>query len=359
MRRIPVAIALLALPAVAAAQSDSTPARIVAVGDVHGDFERFVRVLRDAGVIDRKNRWSGGRTRLVQTGDILDRGPHSRRIMDLLMELEEQAKEAGGRVHALTGNHEAMNVLGDLRYVSAAEYEAFRSPQAERLRDRAYEALADPARKDDAAYREQWEADRPLGWVEHRLAFEAGGRYGNWIRGNDAVLKLGRYLFVHGGIGPAYADVPIDTMNARVRQDLEAADTVRGIADDPEGPLWYRGLAQGDEALLDAHVDHVLERFDVDHLVIGHTVTGGTVLTRHGGKVIMIDVGLSEVYGGTPACLIIENGVPRTLHRGTELELPLDGDPLPYLKAAAALDPAPSRLRKLIDALEGAAAPPA
>jgi hypothetical protein len=129
-------------------------------------------------------------------------------------------------------------------------------------------------------------------------------------------------------------------------------ERVGAAAEDPEGPLWYRGLATGDETLLAPHVDSVLAAFGVRHIVIGHTVTAGTVLPRFGGKVIMIDVGLSAAYGGPPAALVIEKGVPYTVHRGQRLKLPLTGDLLPYLRAAAATDPAPSRLQKLIERLE-------
>ena len=52
--------------------------RIVAVGDVHGDVPALTGVLRAAGVMDRDNNWSGGKTHLVQNGDLLDRGPESR-----------------------------------------------------------------------------------------------------------------------------------------------------------------------------------------------------------------------------------------------------------------------------------------
>ena len=327
--------------------------RIVAVGDVHGDFVQFLTVLRQAAVIDAKNNWIGGKTHLVQTGDVLDRGPESRKAMELLMDLAPQAEHAGGRVHALIGNHEAMNIFGDLRYVSPDEYEAFRSPNAEGLRNRAFKALADSTKKNDPAYRKQWDVEHPLGWVEQRLAFEGNGRYGSWIRTHNAVLKIDDFLFLHGGIGPKYLDQSISALNTGVRQALESGGSAPGIAEDTEGPLWYRGLATGDEALLAGHVDQVLANFGVKHVVIGHTVTAGTVLPRFDGKVIMIDVGLSAVYGGPPACLVIEHGVPFTLHRGQKLDLPLNGDPLPYLRAAAALDPPPSRLQKLIDRLVG------
>src|SRR5437867_6471690 len=80
------------------------PERIVAVGDIHGDFDAFVAILQQSGIIDAEQRWSGGRATLVQTGDIVDRGSKSRQAMDLLMSLEKQASKAGGRVVALLGN---------------------------------------------------------------------------------------------------------------------------------------------------------------------------------------------------------------------------------------------------------------
>ncbi len=338
---------------------DTFPAveRIVAVGDVHGDFGQFVTVLRQTGVIDEKNHWAGGRTNLVQTGDVPDRGPDTRKILEFLMELGPQAEKAGGQVHALIGNHEAMNIVGDLRYVTPGEYAAFRSPNAEALQQRAFKALADSTRKNDAAYRDQWLAEHPLGWVEQRLGYEGNGRYGTWIRGHNAVLRIGDYLFLHGGIGPKYAEQTLADINAAVRHSLEpGADGAAAM--DPEGPLWYRGLTGGDDAPLAADVDRTLARFGVKHMVIGHTVTAGAVMTRYDGKVIMIDVGLSAVYGGPPACLVIEKGVPYALHRGQKLALPMGGDPLPYLRAAAALDPPPSRLQKLIDQLGGAVRQP-
>ena len=345
------------LPPAAAAQDTFGPVdRIVAVGDVHGDFAQFVSILRQAGVIDDHNRWHGGRTHLVQTGDILDRGAESRKVMELLIALAPQAARAGGRVHALIGNHEAMNILGDLRYVVPGEYAAFADGKSAQLRDRVFKVMGDPALQKDTAYRRQWNEQHPLGWVEHRFAFEGNGRYGTWIREHNAVIRIGDYLFLHGGISPKYVDTPLADLNAGVRKALtpEAASSPDNIAGDSLGPLWYRGLAQGDEAPLAAHVDSVLARFGVKHVVIGHTVTAGTVIPRYDGKVITIDVGLSSAYGGPPAALIIEQGVPWTLHRGTKLALPLGGDPLPYLRAAAALDPQPSRLQPLIDQLAAA-----
>jgi hypothetical protein len=122
--RVLFVVALLACAAVTpAADSVWTGVdRIVAVGDVHGDYQQFVTVLRSASVIDERDTWIGGATHLVQTGDIPDRGPDTRKIFELLQRLEKQAKKDKGMVHALIGNHEAMNVYGDLRYVTPEEY---------------------------------------------------------------------------------------------------------------------------------------------------------------------------------------------------------------------------------------------
>jgi len=333
--------------------------RIVAVGDVHGDYGQFITVLRQAGVVDGKGRWTGGRTHLVQTGDVPDRGPDTRKIMDLLMALAPQAEKAGGHVHPLVGNHEAMNVLGDLRYIHPGEYAAFRSSNSKEMQERAWKALSDSARRGDAAYRAQWLSEHPLGWVEHRFAFEGNGRYASWIRGNNAVLKVNDYLFLHGGIGPKYVDTTLAALNAGVRRALDAGSQppAGNMAEDPEGPLWYRGLASGDEAALSAHVDSVLARFGVRHVVIGHTVTPGAILPRFAGRVIMIDVGLSAAYGGPPAALVIEGGTAYALHRGTRLELPMTGDVLAYLESAAALEPANSRLRQYLEGVKAGKAP--
>src|SRR5512138_2728203 len=89
--------------------------RIVAIGDVHGAYPEFVSILQRTGLIDREGKWIGGSTSLVQVGDVIDRGRQSRQCLDLLMELERQAKRAGGRVIPLLGNHEVLNILGDYR----------------------------------------------------------------------------------------------------------------------------------------------------------------------------------------------------------------------------------------------------
>src|SRR5687768_13352063 len=129
--RMPARLLLLALllAALLCGNTWEGVERVVAIGDVHGDFKQFLEVLRYADLIDGKNKWTGGKTHVVQLGDIPDRGPDTRKIMDLLIDLEKQAKKKGGMVHVLIGNHDAMNVYGDLRYTTPEEFAAFKTMQ--------------------------------------------------------------------------------------------------------------------------------------------------------------------------------------------------------------------------------------
>jgi hypothetical protein len=278
------------------------------------------------------------------------------------MKLEKQAKKADGAVHALIGNHDAMNVYGDLRYVTREEFESFKTPKSAELLDQYRKAHAEELKSAGktagAEYWRKWEAEHPPGFIEHRREFQPGGKYHKWIAGHDTALKLGDTLFVHAGLSPAYAERDIRWINNAVRSELQDLTKVEGgVAIGTAGPLWYRGLASDPESPLTAHVDALLQKHGVKRIVIGHTPTEGTVIPRFEGKVLMIDVGLSKAYGNRLACLVVEDGKPFVLHRGRRLELPGAGkaELLRFLKQAADLDPAPSPLVATIAALEKSA----
>ena len=345
--------------------------RIVAIGDVHGDYERFVKLIQEAGLINAKRKWIGGRAHLVQTGDGVDRGPQSRKVMDLLIRLERQARKAKGYVHALIGNHEAMNIYGDLSYVSPEEYAAFQDRESEKRRkifyDRHIERLRDSPPPEglptfDLSYQREWESRHPLGFFEHRFEFGPNGRYGQWIRGHNTVIRINDTIFLHGGISPKYAGHSLRQINDRVREELEDFSKLEaGVVTDMEGPLWYRDLAQGAEEGVEPYLDAILTWHGVKTIVMGHTVTSGAVMPRFGARVVLIDVGLSAFYGGRFACLLIEKGRNYALHRGKKLELPRDSGLglIRYLKEAAALDPSPSGLNPFIRKLEARQSRPA
>lgn len=264
--------------------------RIVAIGDVHGDYEKFVAVLHlcqlsrtDGG----QERWIGGATHLVQTGDVLDRGPDSKKVMDALMRLEGQAQQAGGRVHALIGNHEYMVLSGDLRYVSDGELASFGDgPRTVPL----LQPLTQPV-------------------PHYQTAFSATGAYGKWIRAHNAIVRVNDTLFMHGGLSPRYINRDIAQLNDFVRAELRGErDAKTGVGADPEGPLWYRGLAEPMQPqLLEAFLQTMATAQKVKRIVMGHTIQERGITLRAGDRLALIDVGMSRfTLNGAPSCLVIE-----------------------------------------------------
>jgi hypothetical protein len=313
------------------ADAQPAPQRIVAIGDLHGDHDAWRAIARSAGIIDAKGKWSGGNATLVQMGDVVDRGPDSLKIIRDLMSLQREAPRRDGKVIVLLGNHEAMMMTGDLRYVHPGEYAAFVTRESKARRDRVYEANKPVIQ---AAYRSripemspeaikgEWLKTMPLGKIEYQLAWRPGGELGKWALANPAVVKLGDTLFVHGGISAAFATVPVDEINRQAAAALKAQDAARtAIINNPQGPLWYRGLIirnDGDDATvapipagataaltIDQEIDLALQGFGVKRLVVAHTPSPKGIVGSAGGKLWRIDSAISRAYGGTPAYLEI------------------------------------------------------
>ena len=95
----------------------------------------------------------------------------TRKIIDLMMNLEKQAKKAGGAVHMLIGNHEAMNMYGDLRYTTKEEFTAFQKSDSPELREAYYQRLLEQSKPtDEGVFKQKFDTETPLGFVEQRQA---------------------------------------------------------------------------------------------------------------------------------------------------------------------------------------------
>ena len=359
-------LAWLAMSAAARGQANPTGydwqgvSRVVAIGDVHGDKDALTAVLRMAALIDSSDRWTGGTTHVVQVGDVPARGPQTRRALDLLMRLEREALAAGGRVHALIGNHETGFMRGDLRNVVPAEFEEFRTADSEKRLQAAYDREVEALRRRGEwpvtatardAFRSSWFERHPPGWVEHREAFAPMGTYGSWIRRNNAIVKVNDTLFVHGGISPKYAATRPSTINDGIRGELaQSPDSPAPMTEEVASPLRYRGLAEDEDKAPDSHVERVLAAQGVRRIVIGHTVTRTAILPRYNARVVNVDIGLSRFYGRPPACLVLEGPSAYVWHRQTKIEFPEPGtaNDTAYLRAVVAADEPPSPVTELL-----------
>ena len=336
--------------------------RVVAMSDPHGAYDALAGTLANAGIVDADGNWIGAAAHLVITGDLLDRGADSRRIMDLVMRLEEQAPEAGGMVHLTLGNHEVMNLVGDLRYVAVGEYAAFAAEESAEERERWFQSMLSTYRLnaegevDEAALREEFDRARPPGFYAHRRAFGSEGKYGRWLLQKPLVVVVNDTAFVHGGLSPMVADFGLDRLNDEMRAqvvdyivavetlsdgglidpamsfyehefaaeamladatappDIRAAlETIVALNDAPVhdtvGPLWYRGNVGCSLPVEGEALDASLAAIGASRVVIGHTPTiGRQVLERFDGRVVEIDTGmLKSAYGGSGFALILEN----------------------------------------------------
>jgi hypothetical protein len=340
-----VRIALLALAALlplTPAQAAKPPQRIIAVGDLHGDYQAWLDIARAAGIIDAAGHWAAGKTTLVQLGDITDREPDSLKIIRSLQQLEAEAPRAGGKVVVVLGNHEAMNLVGDNRYTTPGEYAAFADDRSPARREQLYMSLrpkleaANPKAL-PSQIREQWMAQHPLGWIELRQAWSPSGELGKWATHNPAVVKIDGTLFVHGGLSAEYSNLALDEINRRVASAMALADDgPTTILYDPLGPLWYRGLLMRDPdaeqvranappttqpaTTADQELDKVLSAYGAQRLVIGHTPDLKGIEFLGSGRLARIDTGISRAYGGPLSWLEIAGGkmIPHTVARSPQ-----------------------------------------
>ncbi|KAF9297683.1 hypothetical protein BGZ74_009696 [Mortierella antarctica] len=255
----------------------STSGRTVAVGDLHSDLAQTLAVLRLANMIDQNQSWSGGKDTLVQTGDIVDRGPDTIAIYNLFDNLRKQAKAAGGLVVNIYGNHEVMNLGGDLRYVTEEDYASFGGRQKRK---------------------EAW--DVKTGWLGKQI-------YSNF----NITYKSAHTVFTHGDLEPEWARLGVDTLNIMARDAIWNGQ-FRAPIFQGDGPIWSRGHAmqEGGEEATCKRIEAVKKALGVNRLISGHTpqYQTGKILSICNGSYMVIDVGISKYYGGHLAALeIIEH----------------------------------------------------
>ncbi len=243
------------------------------VSDIEGNFRQFRKLLQANGVIDSSFNWTFGEGHLVLAGDFFDRGNQVTEVLWLVYSLEEKAKEAGGYVHFVLGNHEIMNMNGDLRYVNKKYLET-----AELFKT-GYEAL----------YNENTEL-------------------GRWLRTKNVVEKIGDQLYMHAGISPEMnrMDISISSINELSRPFY--SDTTYNYPDlkldtifSDAGPFWYRGYYKAPK-ISQEEVDFSISKFGVKHIVTGHTMVSDTISIWYNNKVINTDV--HHAVGKSEALLV-------------------------------------------------------
>jgi hypothetical protein len=262
-----------------------TPKRIIAVGDLHGDFNALLKILEEQQLVNRSGKWTGGGTHVVILGDYSDRGDDTRYIMEFLIDLEQKAYDKGGRVHVLLGNHELMVTKGDYLYVSQRAIESFNGFSGKGT-------------------------SGPIS--EMKYAYSGNSKYAVWLRNQKTILKIGDSLFVHAGLDRWALEKDPGKINDIIRAWMAYYQGMgpkpkkkKKWAVDKNGPLWTRELAEG--RIPGKTVEAILEKYKVKRIIIGHT-RQRKISQLYGGKVFNIDTSMSYVFNdGILSCLEIND----------------------------------------------------
>ncbi|MCL1894531.1 MAG: metallophosphoesterase [Holophagaceae bacterium] len=263
------------------------PQKIFAISDVHGTFDVMRDLLIAHKVINKKNRWTFGKGHLVIAGDIADRGDHMTEAYWFIRALEESAIRAGGGVHMIIGNHEAMIMTGDYRYMNP------------------------------------YYANKVDGMPELGQLWGKQSEICRWLQSRPMMIKLGNILFVHGGISTEFMsrglDKAIANKELRFLPREERNELDRFLLGNA-GPLWYRGMILGDQqdSITTTDLEKILTHFGVERIAVGHT----TVLNSrafHDGKVIAIDAGIQ--HGRSEGIYFKKKKIYSALGDGTRIEI--------------------------------------
>ena len=302
-----MSVACLPLPASATDEPsswewDGVP-RVVAVGDIHGSLDNLTVILKSSGLLDGNLAWSGGESHLVLNGDLIDKGRSDRGVLDLARRLQPEAEAAGGRVHVVLGNHEAMNLNGNLRYVSKEGFAEFADLEKRSDRNKSWMAFKKGYSRDQILrLRKAFDEQHPPGYFGRQRALAPDGEYGSWLLLQPAAIKINGIVFVHGGLTPESAAKGLNGINEEVQCTLRTGSR---SSDWSQGPLWYRGNSLQNERIEREPLAQVLESLDARALVVAHTPTESRrVTSRFNGTLFRTDVGM--VYGAHPQALIFE-----------------------------------------------------
>lgn len=266
------------------------PKKVFSVSDIEGNFRQFRKLLQANKVIDQKLMWTFGDGHLVLIGDFFDRGNQVTECLWLIYSLEAQARLAGGYVHFILGNHEIMNMAGDHRYNHKKYVRVVNSLQ-----------------------------------IKYDQLFSMQTELGRWLRTKNIMERIGSVLYVHGGVSKELIDsnLSVESINNIFRRRLKfgpwLSDVPKVLFDEVVSPVWYRGYFNSTDKYLDTLLDRTLSRFNVERVIVGHTIVGETVTSHVHGRVINIDTKHSRNI--SEGLLIENNAYYRVNDEGKKMSL--------------------------------------
>lgn len=317
--------------------------RIVAIGDLHGNFGGFCKILLKTGLINRYGHWIAQDTHLIQLGDILGRGGEPGKIFRLLRQLEIEAPEFHSHVHVLLGNHEAMSMSGLVMYNTLEEFQDlseqdFIDPISSTSEDWSAVPTTSETASDEFMVQSaeksatkkitaQAKLNRRLemmGCREFRASLSPWGKVGKWLGDHDSAVIINDTLFVHGGLNRIHGCQPLEDLNETVRRELSAhktPDPSKDLMLKRDGPQWNREFTLRPSEKKADELAEVLDYHHCERMVVGHTPTScidstktGRILPMYDEKLLCIDTGIGKTYGANLSALSLEPSYSSALY---------------------------------------------
>jgi hypothetical protein len=277
------------------------PATIFAIGDIHGDYDRLLRLLHAAGIIasekatPKEAAWAAGDSVLVVTGDMIDKGPQPVAVVQFLRALQDEAIRHRGEVILLAGNHEN-------------------------------EFLTGGAEKKKA----EFAAELGKSGLSAKDAAACRGELGDWLCSLPIAARVGDWFFSHGGNTGGHT---IADLAAQIRDGSYSLTDPNSLLEARlgEGKKWFASSDSSisEEQLLRSYA----AKLGVKHMVQGHqhnAVKFDDGVERHTGEMFqhwgllfLIDVGMSREIGDSQGAVlkITRNGAAAVCPDGAQTPL--------------------------------------
>ena len=259
--------------------------KIIALSDIHGQYDLTIELLKNNKVIDKELNWNFGKGHLVIAGDIFDRGDKVNEVLWLVYKLEIQAKNDGGRVHFVLGNHEFMVLQKDLRYI----------------------------------HKKYIESSKLIG-LEYDQLYSDKTILGRWLRSKPSIIKINNNVFTHGGVSEEFLinrGVDFEKINLMMRYYIDTPleqmnSSIYDLYNGEKSLIWYRDyFKEYGEDLTDADISKILKMLNTKHIVVGHC-SYDQVVQLYNNKIFGVDSSIKN--GKYGEVLLIKK---RKFYRGT------------------------------------------
>lgn len=333
---------------------ESEGCNIIAIGDIHGDIQLMIDTLTIGKVIkktDKENintiqinrkdknesieyyEWIGKNTIVVQVGDQIDRcRPTDKKFsnckeqnvtyddeasdIEILLfftnlHIKASAVKDGSAVYSLLGNHELMNIIGDIRYVSYKNLEQLDVNDDEENKDQDINKEVIDVTNEDYT-------NNISNFIKRRKnIFRREGILAKFIACTRySILIVNGYLFVHGGVLGSYINQTynLQDLNNKIKdfimnkKDKKTEKEITNFIFNADSPFYTRKLGniKKNTSLNDCtDVQNIINSFkniniNLKGIIVGHTPhldgINGTCKQNDKNTLFRIDVASSKAF---------------------------------------------------------------